>query len=105
LTTATTEHHSFKNVTVIGDAQMTVMRGKKKCICDFTVEVDWEFVSEGTLYEGHVTILDVTADMEYEFQLGPIKPQPPSSPTKHSESLKTYVTSILNGFMSELLAK
>jgi len=52
-------------VSVKGDAQISMLRGKRKHIYDFTAElaiIVWEDILEGT-----VTIDDITADLEVRY--------------------------------------
>jgi tetratricopeptide (TPR) repeat protein len=60
-------------VVATGDAQVTMIRGKRKHLCDYTLEVHWAMTirheQEQGLEEvvhGKVTVLDLTADKEYE---------------------------------------
>ena len=58
--------------TVTGDAQVTMMRGKKKYICDYTVELKWSLSvkhaasTAADVVQGKLQVLDITADKEYE---------------------------------------
>ncbi len=51
---------------VTGDAQVTMLRGKKKHVCDFCFNVMWEISSASNKIKGSAGVRDVTADREYE---------------------------------------
>ena len=59
---------------VTGDAQVSMIRGKKKHLCDYCVDLKWALTlkhagSAGTeVVAGKLSVLDVTADREYEVQ-------------------------------------
>lgn len=58
---------------VTGDAQVTLLRGKKKHVCDYTISLKWNvlvtFVDDAKTpisLNGTLKILDISADREYE---------------------------------------
>lgn len=57
---------------VVGDAQVSMIRGKKKYMCDFSLELKWsltiQHVDAATpqVVAGKLSVLDITADDEYE---------------------------------------
>ena len=98
------------SVKVDGDAQTTSMRGKRKQICDFTVEMD--FVAEpeggGAALEGQLTITDVTADKDWEF--ASVLPAAAAGPQrdalkKRLAELEKPLTAALDRFFAEFAAK
>ena len=58
---------------VTGDAQVSMIRGKKKHLCDYVIELKWSLTmkhatsAEPETVAGKVSVLDLTADKEYEF--------------------------------------
>lgn len=58
---------------VTGDAQVSMIRGKKKHLCDYSVELKWSLSlkhTAGSVAEtvaGKLSVLDISADKEYEF--------------------------------------
>jgi len=60
-------------VVITGDAQVTMIRGKRKHLCDLVVVVDWQLLllsstgeEEKKISYGKITIDDITADGDYE---------------------------------------
>jgi tetratricopeptide (TPR) repeat protein len=61
---------------VQGHAQITMNRGKKKQVCDFSATLSWQmilgFTEESTrppvTVEGQLSVVDITADKEYEIE-------------------------------------
>lgn len=59
---------------VEGDAQVTLARGKKKHLCDYSAAVNWRLTvsftegSEEQSVAGQLRIIDISADGDYEFQ-------------------------------------
>lgn len=55
---------------VTGHAQVTMMRGKKKHMCDFSADVKWVLTIHTSTgdqtVEGKLGLVDITADKEYE---------------------------------------
>lgn len=56
---------------ISGDAQVTLNRGKKKHVCDFTTTLKWNLLAtmtEGSpvAINGQLSVIDITADREYE---------------------------------------
>ena len=55
---------------VTGDAQVTMIRGKRKHLCDLSVSMQWQMKLEGEgsvrLAGGKLSVLDVTADGDFE---------------------------------------
>ena len=57
---------SLKEIT--GDAEITMLRGKRKHIYDFQLTIHWELSSaSGKCVEGDIVVADVTADQDYDF--------------------------------------
>lgn len=54
---------------VEGDAQITLMRGRRKHIYDFKAELEWAVKGEGSDTTGKIIITDITGDEDYEFQV------------------------------------
>jgi activator of HSP90 ATPase len=89
---------SVKDVTCEGDAQVTVNRGKRKYICDFTVTVTWTAVAAGGAggeVEGQLVVNDVTAEKDYEYEV-----QYPASSSVFTQAARTA----LKGPMEKLKA-
>jgi len=98
------------SVKVDGDAQTTMMRGKRKQICDFTVDLDWVAEPEGggAALEGQLTITDVTADKEWEF--ASVLPAAAAGPQrdalkKRLAVLEASLARTLDNFFAEFAAK
>lgn len=57
---------------VVGDAQVSMARGKKKYICDYCLDLKWRLTvnyednAAAEVVIGKVSVLDVTADKDYE---------------------------------------
>jgi len=57
---------------VTGDAQVSMIRGKKKHLCDYCVELKWSLTlkhgdsASTEVVAGKLSVLDITADREYE---------------------------------------
>jgi hypothetical protein len=63
---------------VTGDAQVTLLRGKKKHVCDYTLALKWTLTAQFAaaaaeqptrpeiVLQGSLNVLDVSADREYE---------------------------------------
>lgn len=57
---------------VVGDAQVSMARGKKKYICDYCLDLKWRLTvsyegnAAAEVVNGKVSVLDVTADTDYE---------------------------------------
>lgn len=57
---------------VTGDAQVSMIRGKKKHLCDYCVELKWALTLKHSgnasteVVAGKLSVLDITADREYE---------------------------------------
>lgn len=55
---------------VTGHAQITMLRGKKKHMCDFSMDIKWVLTihtaTEDQTVEGKLGLVDITADKEYE---------------------------------------
>ncbi len=95
-------------VKVEGDAQTTMMRGKRKQICDFTIDMEWVATGkDGTLLEGQLTINDVTADKEYEFccSYPKVGYQQKDALEKRIKVLQQTITTALESFFEEFSAK
>ena len=93
---------------VEGDAQTTMNRGKRKVICDFTIEIEWVATStDGTKLEGQLTVNDVTADKEYEFccSYPKVDIQQKHALEKRIKILQATIASALESFFDELNAK
>jgi len=85
-----------------------MLRGKRKQICDFTVEFDWSATADGTLLEGQLTVNDVTADKDYEFSRVYPKfssPKQKDTATKRIDTLQLTVKDALDTFFEEFGAK
>lgn len=53
---------------IVGDAEITMLRGKRKHIYDFQLTIRWELSSaSGRSVEGDLVVADVTADQDYDF--------------------------------------
>lgn len=73
-----------------GDAQIMMMRGKKKVICDLTSTITWNFFPDGRIddpVELKITVLEITADRELEFNVF----YPPKVATEVSNSLRPII--------------
>lgn len=59
---------TLQQASLTGDAQVTVNRGKRKHIYDFSATVDWELEMDGDAdgLKGSFSIEDVSGDREYE---------------------------------------
>lgn len=70
ISSALVEVTSVEEVT--GDAQVTLLRGKKKHVCDYVVALKWNVLvtffdeSSPISVNGQLKILDISADREYE---------------------------------------
>jgi hypothetical protein len=61
---------------VQGHAQVTMNRGKKKQVCDFSATLSWQMILGFTeastrppaVVEGQLSVVDITADREYEIE-------------------------------------
>lgn len=58
---------------VAGDAQVSMIRGKRKHLCDYTVELKWSLSykheaasSAAETVKGKLNVMDISADKEYE---------------------------------------
>lgn len=51
---------------VSGDCIVASARGKAKLICDLSCEVSWEIAQLGSSISGNMTIVDITADDDYD---------------------------------------
>lgn len=54
---------------IVGDAEVTMLRGKRKHICDLSVTLQWIITNlpSQTEVKGDLVISDITADEDYEF--------------------------------------
>ena len=96
------------SVKIEGDAQTTMMRGKRKQICDFTINAEWVATNkDGTTLEGQLTVNDVTADKEYEFccSYPKVDNQQKDALEKRMELLQTTITHGLATFFEEFGTK
>ena len=86
-----------------------MLRGKRKQICDFTVDFDWSAsTADGTILEGQLTVNDVTADKDYEFSCVYPKfssPKQKDTTTKRIDTLQSAVKNALDAFFEEFGAK
>jgi len=108
--TAAAEDVNIKSssVKVSGDAETVMLRGKRKQICDFTIEFDWSGTTDGTILEGQLTVNDVTADKDYEFNCVYPKfssPKQKDITTKRIDALQSNVKNALDTFFEEFGAK
>jgi len=78
---------------VTGDAQVTMLRGKKKHVCDYTVVLKWNILvtyQEDTNAKdpiqlvGLITVQDITADGEYEVDHMQVTHQNDTATSYHS---------------------
>ena len=97
------------SVKVSGDAETVMLRGKRKQICDFTVDFDWSAsTADGTILEGQLTVNDVTADKDYEFSCVYPKfssPKQKDTVMKRIDALQSVVKNALDAFFEEFGAK
>ena len=91
-----------------------MLRGKRKQICDFTIEFDWSATADGkegnsnTILEGQLTVNDVTADKDYEFSCVYPKfssPKQKDTATKSIDALQCAVKKVLDSFFEEFGTK
>lgn len=95
-------------VKIEGDAQTTMMRGKRKQICDFTIDAEWVATNkDGTMLEGQLTVNDVTADKGYEFccSYPKVSSQQKDALGKQMKLLQNTITNALGTFFEEFSAK
>ena len=66
-------HIAFVDIeNVVGDAQVSMARGKKKYICDYCLDLKWRLTvnyegnAAAEVVIGKVSVLDITADKDYE---------------------------------------
>lgn len=85
---------------IAGDAAVTCIRGKMKYIYDFTIVINWKIqlanLPSGSTVTGTVTVSDVTADSDYEFETT-------VSPTASSAILNKSMSKLVRDDNSVLL--
>ncbi len=114
---------------VTGDAQVTLLRGKKKHVCDYTVSLKWNIlvtfseISKAPInLNGTIQVLDITADREYEVDQVVVTQYNDVAHTFHSLpkdvalivnkyvkdsdlGLQKQISRVLNAFWDELKSK
>lgn len=92
---------SVKETSCDGDAQVTVNRGKRKYICDFTITITWTAAgADGKDFEGQLIINDVTADKDYEFEI-----TYPSVSADFTQATRTAMKAPLENFKKGAVAQ
>lgn len=86
---------------VVGDAQITLARGKRKHIYDFTIDLQWELEVDDAKALGTIKLIDVNADGEYEIDVEIDRQSAPST----RSLLDTYVRRSGDGLQPALVAK
>lgn len=101
---------------ITGDAQVTMLRGKRKHVCDYTIVVKWNVLLtfEDTSpkvpvqINGLITIQDITADSEYEIDHLQVTHLNDAACTYHSlpreyvEAINKYVKASDNGLQKHI---
>ena len=95
-----------------GDAAMTVVRGKKRYIYDFSCRVKWKAtMHDNKQYEGVITITEITGEKNYEMDIRSEFPCINESNTMknvkkivengYEKALKVALDEFLNAFKSK----
>lgn len=90
---------------VEGDAQITMMRGRRKHIYDFKVELDWTVRHGGRETSGNIIISDITGDEEYEFQVEGARNLPTELLRLPDSGLQFALRAALSAFCVEFKSK
>lgn len=91
---------------VTGDAQVTLLRGKKKHVCDYTISLKWNLLvtfsdaSKAPIsLNGSLKVLDISADREYEIDQVVVSQYNENAHTYHS--LPKDVAMIVNKYVKD----
>jgi activator of HSP90 ATPase len=86
---------------IAGDAQITMARGKRKHIYDFTIDLQWELEVDEQKALGSIKLIDVNADGEYEIDVEVDRQSAPST----RSLIDAYVKRSGDGLQPALVAK
>ena len=92
---------------VSGDCIVASARGKAKLICDLSCEVSWEIAQLGSTISGNMSIVDITADGDYDSSLCTTSSSSPKVATfvkSESQGLQPAIGLRLKDLLRELQA-
>lgn len=92
---------------VSGDCIVASARGKAKLICDLSCEMSWEIAQLGSTISGNMSIVDITADGDYDSSLCTTSSSSPKVATfvrSESQGLQPAIGLRLKDLLRELQA-
>jgi hypothetical protein len=90
-----------------GDAQICIVRGKKRYIYDFNITLAWDCYIADKVYQGKLVLADAASDCDgkYECEIQWGKTRPEAEQKKQvTKSLEALVTGAITSFASEFQA-